>query len=82
MSAMRTWPPERGETVLALSGRVLGRVGRVDEDAFELLTDGSAVWLTDVCIYTVEASGVTLLCEQEGLHQYVIPRRSRDSRAS
>lgn len=81
MNAMRTWPPERGDTVLALSGRILGRVGDVAEDAFELVTEETTVWLSDVCIYIVEASGVTLLCEPEGLPQYVIPRRSRDTKA-
>lgn len=82
MNAMRTWPPERGDTVLALSGRILGRVGDVDEGAFELVIDDTTLWLSDVCIYIVEASGVTLLCEHEGLHHYVIPGRSRDSKAS
>lgn len=81
MNATRAWPLEPGEIVLALSGRILGRVGEVDENAFQLVHDDSALWLTDDCIYAVEASGVVLLCEQEGISQYVVPGRSRETKA-
>jgi hypothetical protein len=29
-------------------------------------------WLESTAIFTVEAEGVTLICEEDGIHRYVV----------
>jgi len=82
MNSTRAWALKGGETVQSLSGRLLGHVGDVDEGAFQLVRDGSELWLTDTSIYTVERTGVILMCEPEGVWKYAVARPGKQSKAS
>jgi hypothetical protein len=72
LNISREWEMERGERVLALSGRLLGYVGDVNDAIFQLLCDDGEYWLTQECIYLQEIGTVVLICEWEGVERYVI----------
>ena len=65
--------PQPGYQVYFMSGRYLGKVDAVDEDRFCVSRENDAVWLIRSCVFTVEARRVTLICESDGLDNYLAP---------
>lgn len=61
-----------GRTVFYASGRHAGVVADVREDAFRLKTPkNGSLWIRNDAIFTVDRRRVDLICEAEGLRNYL-----------
>ncbi len=76
-------PGDVGKFVVAPSGRIIGEVTKIRPPCFEvLLRDGELTWLSEDCVFTIDAREVELVCEPEGVKRYTVtPRESADQLA-
>ena len=63
--------PPVGSSVYFMSGRLLGQVHELADAGFLVLTDDDKLWLRFEAIFTVEGNRVTLVCEPNGLANYL-----------
>lgn len=68
---MSTPSPRTGDHVYFMSGRYLGKVEAVRDRAFRVVSDQDAQWLETRVVFTVERGRVTLICEADGLGNYL-----------
>jgi hypothetical protein len=61
-----------GQRVLTLSGRHLGTVVSWHAEKFALAGENGTLWLRRDSVFVCDRANVTLICEREGLHRYVV----------
>ncbi|MGE5595681.1 MAG: hypothetical protein ACM3S1_06540 [Hyphomicrobiales bacterium] len=65
--------PNPGDNVYFMSGRLLGTLREVNREALSVETPDGLIWLARSAVFTAEARRVTLICERDGLKNYVVP---------
>ena len=63
---------ERGSGVFGIDGRRLGKVADVRDDALQIALADGDVWLYTNAVWTVDASGLTLICDERGVRRYEV----------
>ena len=64
-----------GMSVVATSGRRIGVVTEARDKAFRLRLLGNSdggMWLSEDAVFTYEDDKLTLICEEDGLHRYIV----------
>lgn len=66
-------PATPGMCVTTPRGRRIGVVAQTREDAVLLnLVRGADLWIERGAIFTIDDGKLTLICEEDGLHRYVV----------